>query len=113
MLGRNEGGRCALIARALRVAGICREAKDAAHLLPDLDSPRLVFEYLGPDLQWKSLDVEDGTSNLTSSGVVGFLAATTSPCNCARRGAAIDVPPDGRITPDAKGRRSWTTQRAA
>ena len=30
MLGRNEGGRCALIARALRVAGICREAKDAA-----------------------------------------------------------------------------------
>ena len=30
MLGRNEGGRCALIARALRVASICRDAKDAA-----------------------------------------------------------------------------------
>ncbi|MGJ4951513.1 putative baseplate assembly protein [Bradyrhizobium sp. HKCCYLS20291] len=56
-----------------------REAKDAAHLLPDLDNPRLVFEYLGPDLRWKSLDVEDGTGNLTSSGVVGFLAAATSP----------------------------------
>jgi hypothetical protein len=35
--------------------------------------PRVTWEYLGADSRWKPLDVQDDTSDLTSSGTVSFL----------------------------------------
>jgi hypothetical protein len=57
------------------------EPQDTAVLLPESGNPRVVWEYLaaGPlaaEPVWKPLDIEDGTADLTSSGIIGFLAPT-------------------------------------
>jgi len=42
------------------------------------DSAHVLWEYLTPALAWKPLDVVDGTSDLTASGIVGFQAPNDS-----------------------------------
>jgi hypothetical protein len=41
-------------------------------------NPQIVWEYLNSLFDWKSLDVDDGTADLTTSGVVGFPAPDDS-----------------------------------
>ncbi|MEP7305156.1 MAG: putative baseplate assembly protein [Acidobacteriota bacterium] len=54
------------------------EPRDTARLLPETGGPHIVWEYLGPAGQWKSLDVRDGTADLTSSGIVAFQSPPDS-----------------------------------
>jgi len=56
-----------------------QEARSSVQLLPETSTPRVAWEYLAPDSQWKPLDVTDGTGDLISSGIVGFLAPATDP----------------------------------
>jgi hypothetical protein len=48
------------------------EPRGTAQLMPETGGPRVVWEYLAASGQWKSLDVRDGTADLTSTGVVAF-----------------------------------------
>ena len=55
-----------------------REPRDAAHLAPETGNPHIVWEYLAESLSWKPLDIQDGTTDLTSSGIIAFQAPPDS-----------------------------------
>jgi hypothetical protein len=50
------------------------EPQDTAHLKPETGNPHVVWEYLADGLLWKPLDIQDGTADLTSSGIIAFQA---------------------------------------
>jgi hypothetical protein len=54
------------------------EPRGTAQLMPETGNPRIVWEYLAAGMAWKPLDVLDGTSDLTSSGVVAFQSPPDS-----------------------------------
>ncbi|WP_338699881.1 putative baseplate assembly protein [Bradyrhizobium sp. 26S5] len=54
------------------------EPTDTTHLLPETGNPNVVWESATSEAGWKPLDVQDGTANLTSSGIVGFQAPVDS-----------------------------------
>lgn len=54
------------------------EIFDSTEPVREGSNPHIVWEYLAKDFKWKPLDVIDGTENLTTSGVVSFLAPIDS-----------------------------------
>jgi hypothetical protein len=52
------------------------EPQGSADLVPETGNPQVVWEYLTAGKAWRPLDIQDGTADLTSSGIVGFLAPT-------------------------------------
>lgn len=54
------------------------EPNDTAELLPETGSPSVVWEYATKGLVWKTLDIQDGTADMTTSGIVAFQATTDS-----------------------------------
>jgi hypothetical protein len=54
------------------------EPTSAAELMPETGNPRVVWEYFAAGNTWRTLDVRDGTAELTSTGVVRFAAPADS-----------------------------------
>src|SRR6185369_10574749 len=48
------------------------EPRETAALMPEADKPHITWEYLAAGMAWKTLDVRDGTADLSSTGVVAF-----------------------------------------
>jgi hypothetical protein len=54
------------------------EPQDTAHLAPETGNPHVVWEYLTGGFVWKPLDMQDGTADLTSSGIIAFQTPADS-----------------------------------